>query len=254
VNAVRGSPTVFFRRQRGDNRVAMKYAATAAALAGLVACGEVNPDAPDAGDDPGDDGGDEVTVLVDDLEDGDAYIPAVDGRAGNWYTVNDGTGDQSPGPDFTATFGGADGSAYCAATNGADFTEWGAKLGVYLNHPAPTVPAGTFDGSGFRGIRFYARGNVTVRATVNVLAVRGSDIGGTCDPELGGCNDYHGLPVALDPVWREYTIAFADLTQEGWGQAVRFDATALVAIDFSVPRGPSFDYAIDDLVFYGDAE
>jgi hypothetical protein len=246
LNPVRSAPMVSFRRPRGDNRGRMKYTA-AAVLFGLAACGEVNPV-------DGADGGTDVTVLIDDLEDGDAFIVPAGGRVGNWYTVNDGTGDQTPGLEFAPTLGGATDSAYCAATHGADFTEWGAKLGVYLNHPGADAPAGTFDASAYRGIRFYARGNVTVLATVNVMAARGMDIGGACDATLGGCNDYHGKQIALDPVWREYDIAFASLTQEGWGQAIAFEPATLVAIDFSVPRGPSFDFAIDNLIFYGDAE
>jgi hypothetical protein len=242
VKPVRGIPMVSFRRPRGDNRGRMKYTA-AAVLFGLAACGEVNS----TDDDGGDDG---VTVLIDDLEDGDAFIPATDGRRGNWYTVNDGTGNQSPDIQFVPTLGGASDSDFCAATNGSGFTIWGAKLGVYLNHPDSSEPAATFDAGGYRGVRFWARGNVTVRATVNVMAARGSEIGGVCDETLGGCNDYHGRPVVLEPGWREYSLDFGVIAQEGWGQSIPFDPSEVVAIDFSVPANVPFDFAIDDLVLY----
>jgi hypothetical protein len=230
----------------GTERRTTRLDATAIALAVLVlGCGEVKqtPSPPDG----------PVAVegsLIDDLEDGDRNIAAVEGRIGYWYTVNDGTGSQTPPPrTFAATSGGAGASAYCVATQGSGFTAWGAKLGVFLHHVGDPHP-GLYDASGYAGIRFHARGNSVVRAAVLTSAVRGDTLGGTCDESAGGCFDYHGLAFALTPDWREYTMSFDDMAQEGWGKVIAFDPAAAMAIDFSVAKQLAFDFAIDDLQFY----
>jgi hypothetical protein len=207
-----------------------------------AACGEVEstpePDAAEAG------------ALVDDLDDGDRNIPARDGRIGYWHSLNDGTGSQTPPPQtFAATSGGADGSAYCIATRGEGFTVWGAKIGVYLHHDGEGTP-GVYDVGAYTGVRFFARGDTLIRATVLTAAVRGDLQGGTCVESAGGCYDYHGLQFALTDDWREYRMGFAAMAQEGWGQIIDFDPAGAMAIDFSVPAGVRFDFAVDSVRLY----
>jgi hypothetical protein len=212
----------------------------AAALALLVGCGTVEDAPPEA----------VAGSLIDDLDDGDRYIPAVDGRMGRWHTLNDGTGTQTPPPQtFAATSGGAEDSPYCIATAGSGFTAWGAKIGVFLNIAEVGDPD-TYDLSAYRGVRFHARGNALVRATVLTEAVRGTSTGGACDESLGGCFDYHGLSFALTDDWREYSMDFDALAQEGWGQAIELDPAGAMELGFSVSAGVDFAFAIDSVRVY----
>ncbi len=221
-------------------RIKLAAAASVPALL-LCGCGTVENQPPDAA----------VAIeesLIDDLDDGNRVIPSRDGRVGYWYTLNDGTGTQSPAPGtpFIPATGGATDSPYCAATAGGGFTDWGAKLGVYL-HNERDAQAGVYDASRYTGIRFQARG--TGRVTVRVLteAVRGESVGGACVEAGGGCFDYHGLAYSLTPDWREYSMAFADMAQEGWGRVIAFDPAGVVAIDFTAGANQEFDFAVDNL-------
>jgi hypothetical protein len=212
----------------------------------LAGCGEVNSD-PDAS---GVDAVPAARSLVDDVEDGDTAIPAVDGRVGYWYALNDGTGTQTPAPGmFTVTPGGAGGSQFSLATHGFGFSEWGAKIGVYLHHDGGDHPTG-YDASPYAGIHFRARGDRPIRVRLMTEALRGDTEGGACDTSIPGCRDYHGQAFALRDDWTEYTMAFADMTQEGWGRPIAFDAGTVVGVDFVVATELDFELAVDDLAFY----
>ena len=197
--------------------------------------------------------------LIDDLEDGDDAINESNGRMGGWYTFNDEstTGTQTPpGSGFTATSGGADGSAFAAATSGSGFTVWGAGMGFDLNNPSAVGMTGSraqYDASRFTGIVFKAKGNVPVRVSLEVVGVTPTDRGGTCMPSttMGEeCDDLHGTLVDLTSDWKEYAVEFGKLRQGGWGRAVPFAATDVTAVLFQTDKDVSFDIAVDDVRFY----
>ena len=197
--------------------------------------------------------------LIDDLEDGDDAINETSGRMGGWYTFNDEspTGTQMPpGSGFTATAGGADGSAFAAATSGSGFKVWGAGMGFDLNNPAAvgmTGPRGQYDASRFTGIVFKAKGNAPITVSLEVVGVTPADRGGTCVPstKMGEeCDDLHGTLVDLTSDWKEYTVEFGKLRQGGWGKKVPFAATDVTAVLFQVNKDVSFDIAVDDVRFY----
>lgn len=196
--------------------------------------------------------------LIDDLEDGDDALPETNGRLGGWYTFHDPTpGTQTPPESgFTPSAGGADGSAFAAATSGSGFTEWGAGMGFDLNNPEAvglTGPRGPYDASGYRSIAFKARGNVAVRVGLETVGVTPTDRGGTCTPstvEGMECEDLHGSLVNLSSEWKDYELEFAALRQGGWGKAVPFSAAEVTSVLFMIDKDLAFDVAVDDVRFY----
>src|ERR1019366_5022844 len=67
--------------------------------------------------------------LIDDLDDGDPYVPSVNGRVGSWQAVNDGTPGGVMFPDPLAGFMPTEtGDVFpkdAALTQGRGFSEWG---------------------------------------------------------------------------------------------------------------------------------
>ena len=200
---------------------------------------------PDAAPDP----------LIDDLEDGDGWIRMVDGRSGAWFTYNDGTGTQTPAAtaDFLPVAGGPGTSRFCAHTSGSGFASWGAGLGFDLATPAfadgGTAMRSAVDGSRYSGIAFAAKGNVAIRVLVVTTAVEPPSAGGTC--QAGAlCEDAHGLAVTPTASWTQIMVPFAQLRQNGWGQAAAFDPRTLLGVEFQVDPNLAFDFSIDDVRFY----
>jgi len=222
----------------------MKHRSPAIALVSVLtavltaACGEVASPPPD---EPG---------AIDDLEDGDALIQAHEGRIGYWYTEHDPSqGHMGPWP-FAPTFGGAEDSQYSAAAYGGGFTEWGAKLGVFLQFPQGGA-LDSYDASEFTGIRFDARSNVPIRVAVATTDALDASVGGTCSPSTTvQCNDYFGTHLTVAPEWGSYEIPFDVLAQAGWGQPTAFNAAHAVAIELQVDKMLEFDFAVDNVRLY----
>ena len=186
--------------------------------------------------------------LIDDLEDGNSAILAIDGRSGTWSTNNDGTlsGTQNPPLGaFTATASGAHGSRYSARTWGGNFTSWGTALRVTLNATGQSQCA--YDASRYTGIGFYAKGNQMVNLSVAILPTVPTAKGGTC---ATGCFDYHTKLITPTTSWAYYQIPWSQLMQGGWGTAASFSAASILYLEFEIGACPSFDLYIDDLGFY----
>ena len=187
--------------------------------------------------------------LVDDMEANVSSILQSDGRAGYWYTFNDGQGGtQAPAPNGPflpdANSGGYPGSARARRTQGSGFSGY-AGFGFDLNNPAGSRQA--YDASTYGGIVLWVRGSVNLRVLFPTRATAPVNEGGEC---LSNCNDSFGLniPVALE--WAEQTVPFATLHQLGASNAVPFDPKALLGIAFSVPTGGAFDVWVDEIGFY----
>jgi hypothetical protein len=186
--------------------------------------------------------------LIDDLEDGDSFILENEGRHGFWFAFHDASaGHQAPWP-FAPT--GSEDEGYSATTYGGGFTEWGIKVGAYLQYTAGE-PLGSYDASGFEGIRFHASGNVPIRVALVTMAARGESEEGHCVPsETLGCNDFYGKYVSVTPELGEYELPFSELQQAGWGQPAAFDPSEAVAIEFQIDKELDFDVTFDELGFY----
>jgi hypothetical protein len=191
-------------------------------------------------------GGPNAEKLVDDLEDGDEVLPGLDG---GWFETKDpsaGTFEVS----VEQIPGGRGASQYAMHATGSMNSEWGATFGVYWN-------ACVFDGSSFRGVRFWARGNAApVRYISPVPGVVPVSEGGSCALEAEGlCWDSHTTSLAFDTEWKEYFVPFDSLAQTGWGLEVdAFDARLIFTLQFQTDANQNFDYWIDDIGFYTDED
>ena len=187
--------------------------------------------------------------LVDDMEANVSTILESDGRAGYWYTFNDGKGGtQLPAPfgPFVPDLsnGGYPGSTHARHTQGAGFTSY-AGFGFDLNNHSGTRQV--YDASAYTGVVLWTRGNVKLRALFATRATAPLNEGGTC---TSNCNDSFGLDLAPSQEWIEQTVPFASLAQSGYPSAGPFDPQALLGIAFAVPPGNEFDVWVDEIGFY----
>ncbi len=182
-----------------------------------------------------------MPLLIDDLEDGNADIMAVDGRMGGWYLSTDGTGTVTPSAGAPVPeAGGMPGKAL--HVKGMGLTKWGASLSAALANNT----MGCYDASKFTGLSMSLKGTGAVFVSVYTAAVR--------DAPEGMRNHYKKL-VTLTPDWSTVTVSFAELTQPGgWGLMVPFDVTKIYGVDVSPvqatpPATTDYDYWIDNLSF-----
>jgi hypothetical protein len=198
------------------------------------------------------------TALIDDFEDGDNAIALP--RTGWWFTFNDKTaGTQTPAPDATGNNpflpeqDAASGSIV-GRTHGSGFTKWGAALGVQLR--GGTMQTCPFDASAFSGITFKIKTSTPVRFKVPTPPTTGKDsdpVNGTCVPTATEeCYNDFGAPIGPTTEWKTINLAWSDLKQaEDWGVQVSggIPSNAILALQWQVVQGVSFDFAIDDLAF-----
>jgi hypothetical protein len=202
-------------------------------------------------------------LSIDDLEDGDNTIQALGERVGYWYTYNDGTGTQKPAPDptgeipFQPTAGGHS-PLFCAETSSTTgFTSYGAGMGFDFNNTAKkSCP---YNASVYTGIKFWAKGNTSIRAMIKIPATtQSTSDSGTCIAPataatgcLCECENHFGITQVLTADWAQYTLPFATITQDPtWGKQVTFDKTSILAVQFQVGKGAAFDFSVDDVTFY----
>jgi hypothetical protein len=122
-------------------------------------------------------------MAISDFEDGSNGVKQIEGRNGGWYVYNDGTGKQQPAVGkVSPSENGACESSYALRTTGADFTDWGAGIGTDLATDKSNKKT-AYDGSRYKGIRFYARSNS------GPIAVRVKIQDANTTPEGGVCND-----------------------------------------------------------------
>ena len=188
-------------------------------------------------------------LLIDDAEDGDGAIASVEGRRGEWYTVNDGTSgatqDPAPGATVVAAVGGAHGSGYAIHMQGSGFRTWGASLGVTLSEA--TQGQCPYDASNTKGIRFYAKGTGSITISVATSPTVPTAEGGTCGAR---CFDYYAVREQLSSDWQQYQFTWSELRQSGWGAAVSFSAAEIMYIEFAFGVNVNFDLYVDDLSFF----
>ena len=182
--------------------------------------------------------------LIDNMEDGDLFIPTYEGRSGSWYAYNDTTSSQI-GPVMVTLFPEREQSLYAVFTSGSGFSSWGAGIGLVLNGQCP------FNAAKYQGISFYAwAGNavdVPVRFNINTAEVTPVENGGVC---RASCWDSHGIEITIIDDWRFFEIPFWELSQLGFGPSVPFNPSQLMAVQFQIPAYQDFELWIDDVSFY----
>jgi hypothetical protein len=189
--------------------------------------------------------------LIDNLDDGDRFIPRVNGRVGSWSTMSDGTPggvmSPQPGTPFGPTPTGDPCRSYAAYVKGYGFTDGGATFGFGLGAP--------YDASKYDGISFWARIDQGASPGLRV-AFPDKDThpdGGICQAGTTGatqCYDHFGMRITLTTTWTKFTIRFEGLTQDGWGlRATAFDPASLFEVLFEISKNATFGIWIDDVAF-----
>lgn len=183
--------------------------------------------------------------LIDDFEDNDARIAPLEHRAGFWGASNDSTGKQRPAPGAPLAMaripGGRGASHFALHTSGSKFTKWGALLAADFS------PRRCYDASAYAGLVFYARGRGSFNVVAKMTQVAPEEFGGSCTHD---CFDSHRATFALTSDWQERHVTWAELKQQGYGQAVPFDPRSLLSLEFTVaPDQTPFDLWIDDVRF-----
>jgi hypothetical protein len=117
----------------------------------------------------------------------------------------------------------------------------------------------TYDAAsnGYRGITFKAKVGPGATPLVRLLVgdrntePRGERCVSASDGE-NRCHDYFGASLELGESWQQYTLAFEDLAQEGWGLngVTAIDTASLYFIHFQVREDETFDIWVDDIAFY----
>ena len=205
--------------------------------------------------------GDGANVMIDDLEDGNGQLGAIDNRIGYWdFSRDASSGTTTPAANTNAIVpedGGANGTAKALHVSGQGLTGWGAGLAPLLNNGC------SYDASEYGGIAFYAKGTASgVTGPNKILVMVGmpefipAENGGTCT-DTTRCFSRHRATIDLTGEWKQYKVAWADL-KPGWITDVMFDASRIRDLNFSVDAGSTgadggagvdFDIWIDELEF-----
>jgi hypothetical protein len=188
---------------------------------------------------------------ISNFEDGGNGVAQVEGRNGGWYVYNDGTGKQEPAVGkVSPAENGACESAFALRTTGMDFTDWGAGIGTDLATDKSNKKT-AYDGSRYKGVRFYARSNTgPIAVRVKIQDANTTPEGGICNDAMKLCNDTFGKDVMITADWLPYDVAFADTAQEGWGDKfAAVDTNRLFGIQIQTRTSP-FDFAVDEMSFY----
>lgn len=190
--------------------------------------------------------------LIDDMNDGNRYIPTNSGRAGAWNVSHDASPDGTMVPanssSFTMTETGDPCRKKAVYTYGSLFVEWGANVWVSLGAP--------YNASKYRGISFWAKVDSGSSAGLRV-SFPDKDTqpdGGLCQVTASSgptaCFDHYGKQLLLTGEWQKYTVLFSEITQRRWGrQGTAFDPSSLFEILFQIPVTANFALWIDDISF-----
>jgi hypothetical protein len=194
---------------------------------------------------------DPTLSMIDDMEMPDQYIPSLDGRQGFWSLSNDGTaGTQTPSIMIMSQIPGGRGtSVYALHTTSTGFTKTGALVGVDLNRKTTRLP---YDASAYTAVHFWAKvaaGSLTA-VHFSMPDLHTDPSGALCNKSPQQCYDHWARDLTFTAAWAEYTVAFADLNQYGWGanDVTALDAAHVYGIQFSWGT-PSMDLWIDDIAF-----
>jgi hypothetical protein len=136
---------------------------------------------------------------------------------------------------------GAVGTLRAGRLAATELTSFGAGMGF---------GTGCWDVSSLDGISFWAKGAAgsdnVIQVQVAIPATHGVEVGGDC---VARCNDHPSKRVTLTPQWKQYTVAFAELTQAGFGVAAKYDGV-MMALNWVSISGPSVDFSVDEVALY----
>jgi hypothetical protein len=185
---------------------------------------------------------------VDDLEDANNQITKSAGRDGYWWSAADPKGSKI---EMETTEPGAGGSEIAMHIKGytvpgkPEDEFWGVQLGMNF------VSQGMFyDASKYAGIAFKAKigPGSTSKARFKIADINTHKDAGVCK----ACWNHFGKDLTLTPEWKEYRVTFSGAEQEpGWGdpRPGAVTPTKLIALNWQVGPGQTYDIWIDDVTF-----
>jgi hypothetical protein len=190
--------------------------------------------------------------LIDDMEADTGWICAGNGRAGSWYTYVDSDSTASkitpaPGsvalPELLPT---PRVSTSLYAMHAAGYAYSYAGIAFLLNNPVLNDPPGTFNATGYTGIKFWAKGSATLKAVGQMPSTEPTKYGGTCAATSCNANTYV-FGTSLSSSWTQFTLPFSYLAG---GTSTPFMPSTIWSLEFVPYGGGSFDFWIDDVTFY----
>jgi hypothetical protein len=203
---------------------------------------------------------------LDDMEDGNAFVLAADGRDGHWDVSNDATAGSMQAPP-AASFTMAElldatrpDSLFAAYTKGSGFKGWGAIMTVSMITWPEYEATPTYDASAYAGVSFYAKAGASsdLALRVRYVGAQTDARGGHCTP--GGslataCYDHFYKDVKLSQQWQRFDLPFVEFKQAGVGMKFpSIDLATMYALEFFFPgrsatSGNAFELWVDDLAF-----
>lgn len=189
---------------------------------------------------------------IDDFEDHDEFILAVDNRDGGWYDYDDLSNDPQL-VEWVAGAGSSEDSLGVMHVKGGGFGQY-SGVGFGLRWTETGAEHCYYDASYYDGIEFAVRGNGGVRIALQNPAVRPVAEGGTC--AAGDmCYDSHGYNLTASTDWVRIRVSFDNMKQAGWGTAVGpFDPTQLFTAEFQFSGGAAYEIWLDNVGFYKEGE
>ena len=198
--------------------------------------------------------------LIDDCENGNNQILVKEGRNGYWSTFGPTACNLSPPSEpnnmMAAQFMTAISAGTGTGMKALHFVSQGGdedSCGVGFDF---LQARNLYDASDYAGVSFGAQSVTGGQIVLVKVSTAGTDPKfGFCDEnaESGSgeqCYDHFFAEVMLDDTWRDYTVSFADLVQEGWGFAPPdgFDPAEIVGVQWVAKPGTA-NIWIDDVKF-----
>lgn len=192
--------------------------------------------------------------LIDDMDDGTAVIPTMNGRRGAWSDSLIDSSGATMVPDPSKPFFVTDTKDVCrkyavyvygqtSVDSGA-----GANFGFSLGSP--------YDASLYTGLSFWAKIDEGTDGPLRVDLPDGDTDprGAMCSTNLSDtanlCWSHFGYRLVLTATWTQYTIPFSKLSQDPWGyQASKFDPSRLYSVTFAIGDTDTFGIWIDEVAF-----
>jgi hypothetical protein len=187
--------------------------------------------------------------LIDDMNDGNRFIPSVNGRAGSWADSHDNTEGVTMFPDpadpFVMSDTGDDCHGYAVHVYGGPYVDWGATVRLGLGSP--------YDASAYTGITFWAKADqgkgMTLRVSFPDIDTDPEGMRCVASPGAQQCYDHFKMRVRVPETWTAFTVPFSSLRQDSWGYlADAFDPSTLYQILFEIPE-TEFGLWIDAVAF-----
>ncbi len=184
-------------------------------------------------------------AVIDDGEDGDNRVLQRDGRGGYWFSFVDSEGSKIEPPSGPFKMGEPGRDSARGARMRGHMASSGKSIYAGIGFSLAD-PSGPYDASRYTGVTFWAKGPGRVR--FEMPDVHTAPAGGICSD----CYNDFGVVLALESVWKKYTIRFDWLAQRpNWGDPFpAIEPGQVIAMEWEFgAAGRDFDISIDDIAF-----